>query len=140
MIEKTLTQLQDKLAKKTIKLEKLQRPIEEQSAKEMGLTLVESFYDEANTKPKIRGYVNGDGDKTGEWTRWHENGNIDRKGSYTAGYRTGEWTYWYANGNLESTGIVDNGKRTGEWKVWLDNGTLHKVSQWHNGNEMEVKK
>jgi antitoxin component YwqK of YwqJK toxin-antitoxin module len=107
-----------------------------QLAKEMGLTLVEIFYDEANTKPKIRFYVDGDGNKTGEWTRRYENGNLESTGTYTAGYRTGEWTYWYENGNLESTGSVDNGKRTGEWKVWRDNGLLLSVSQWDKGTEL----
>jgi antitoxin component YwqK of YwqJK toxin-antitoxin module len=63
--------------------------------------LRESFYDEQRTKPCSRGYVDGNGNRTGVWTEWHENGNFRAKGSYNDGYPEGEWTYGYENGSLE---------------------------------------
>ena len=94
-----------------------------------------------------------DGEKTGEWLTYYDNGNIESKGSYISGDKdyiwedkNGLWQYFYKNGILkeegefivyESYGTKKNG-RHGVWKEYHDNGQLkvelqYNARHWSSG-------
>jgi antitoxin component YwqK of YwqJK toxin-antitoxin module len=107
----------------------------------------------ANGTKKSEGSFN-DGKKTGEWTDWYENGEVEAKSSYNDdGNQTGELTFWYENGNVRAkSSFNDNGKLTGEWTVWYENGKIKfkgsynddgnqtgEWTYWYENGEVETK-
>ena len=72
----------------------------------------------------------------GEWTYYHENGQIYVQGRFIDGDgsnlselsgipfngRTGRWTSWHENGQKEAEGTYKDGELDGKWTYWYDNG------------------
>jgi uncharacterized protein len=101
----------------------------------------DSRYSEWNNSQKL---VDGvrinqydyEGNETGYWESYWDNGNLSTKGSYVDGEEDGYWeTYHYNNGQLSSKGGYKNGKRYGKWEYYWDNGNLHMKGNFKNGRE-----
>jgi antitoxin component YwqK of YwqJK toxin-antitoxin module len=69
-----------------------------------------------------------DGNKTGMWESYWDNGDLESKGSYKNGKEEGYWETYHYNGQLESKGNYMDGVRDGYWEIYFDNGNL-----WYKG-------
>jgi antitoxin component YwqK of YwqJK toxin-antitoxin module len=120
----------------TIAISNRQALLTDANYERLGVTQKSLTFYHANGAKKSEGSLN-DGKPTGVWTVWHENGNVDSKGSYNDnGNRTGEWTGWHENGKVKTKGSFNNGKRTGEWTIWYDNGKVNRKGSYNdNGNK-----
>lgn len=74
-------------------------------------------------------YVNGN--KTGAWEEYYENGQLEYAGSFENGRAVGDWTYYYANGQLEAVGLYFEGDQTETWKYYYENGNLKSVDTYY---------
>lgn len=63
-------------------------------------------------------------DYTGNWIRWHNNGQKREEGVYVDGKETGLWTLWHYNGEKYEEGNYMDGRETGKWREWTNNGKL----------------
>jgi antitoxin component YwqK of YwqJK toxin-antitoxin module len=98
------------------------------------------------------------GERTGEWKFYHENGQLESIVKYENGFMgetkyydengqlsligkfeneeaTGEWKSYYENWQLFDIGKYENGKKTGEWKIYDKNGQLKEIGKFENGKE-----
>jgi antitoxin component YwqK of YwqJK toxin-antitoxin module len=69
---------------------------------------------------------NKEGLKTGPWTMYHKNGNIQMTGSFLNDKMNGKWQTFYPEGQLESEGMASEGSKNGVWKFYNINGVLEK--------------
>ncbi len=76
-------------------------------------------------------YINGQ--RTGRWIEWYEDGTKFSEGDYINGQKTGPWTVWYNNENKESEGDYLNDQQTGRWTTWYDNGTKFSEGDYLDG-------
>ena len=91
---------------------------------------------------------NDDEPFTGGVFDFYENGEKELDGNYRKGLMNGEWTYYHENGQIhaqgrfidgdgsnpsELTGIPFNG-RSGRWKFWYENGQKSTEGTYRNGN------
>ena len=60
--------------------------------------------------------------KTGEWNRYYENGQLHITGYYDDNKQTGPWQYFGEKGNIILKGSFKNGARIGEWIAYYNNG------------------
>jgi antitoxin component YwqK of YwqJK toxin-antitoxin module len=74
-----------------------------------------------------------DGNKTGYWEEYHDNGNLWYKGSYKDGEMDGYWVWYHSNGKLDSKGNYVDGERDGIWTDYHDNGQLDSIGSYING-------
>ncbi len=58
------------------------------------------------------------------------------EGTYQDGEATGVWKYYHDNGNMASEGRLVNGLKVGQWKFYNRSGRLMEVIEYENG---EVK-
>ena len=58
----------------------------------------------------------------GPTTRWYENGQKSREGTYTEGKQDGAWTFWYENGQKDEEGTYKDDELDGAWTFWYENG------------------
>jgi len=60
---------------------------------------------------------------TGEYEHYYSNGHLIEKGTYTYnGEKTGLWVTFYENGKPKSKGSYNNGKKVGKWLDWNEQG------------------
>jgi antitoxin component YwqK of YwqJK toxin-antitoxin module len=57
---------------------------------------------------------------TGE--TWHDNGQLESRGTFVDGNRHGVWEYFYDNGQLWARGTYVDGKAHGVWEWFHENG------------------
>jgi len=69
------------------------------------------------------------------WKGWHQNGELEWKGSLVSGRFEGKFTSWYENGTKRATGYYADGFSTDEWKYWHENGEVAAVGSWVGGKE-----
>ena len=89
----------------------------------------------------------------GEWTYYHENGQIMSKGNYKNGDgsypdsftdeykkeyppyggRNGKWTYWFWNGQKINEGTYKDSKWDGKWTQWYENGQKSSEKTYKDG-------
>ena len=66
-----------------------------------------------------------------EHKQYYDNGNLKVTGIYDEnGQKTGEWKSYHENGKLYSVGKFENGKATGKWKFFDENGNLTKTETY----------
>jgi antitoxin component YwqK of YwqJK toxin-antitoxin module len=116
MTEKTLKQLQEKLAKATLKsarkLEKLQMRIEEKEAIANGWEVVVNYHDSERTKLHTRCYVDQQGRKQGLFRLWYSNGKLSMTQEYKDGKRHGRHVdYSREGGHYLTCTYVDDVKQ-----------------------------
>lgn len=61
-------------------------------------------------------------DGSGEWTTWHETGELRHRGNYEAGAMHGTWMTWHSNGKLAQRATFDHGEPTGTFTIWDKDG------------------
>jgi antitoxin component YwqK of YwqJK toxin-antitoxin module len=62
---------------------------------------------------------------TGEFIKYGENGQLEKKGNYKNGKEEGEWVEYYDNGQLFEKGNFKNGEMEGEWIWYSKDGTVY---------------
>ena len=60
--------------------------------------------------------LDANGNRTGLWRGYWDNGKLDYEGNYIAGKATGLWRGYYDNGKLMYEGNYINGLKHGIWK------------------------
>ena len=95
----------------------------------------------------------------GEWTYYHENGQIREQGRFIDGDgstpdgvypdwmadslisilppfdgRSGKWTYWYGDGQKRSEGTYKDGKFDGKLTEWYETGQKERETTYKDGN------
>ncbi len=69
---------------------------------------------------------------------YHDNGQVKAEGQYDAnGNGTGIWKYFWENGKLSHSGKLLGGKRDGEWKFYMKNGFVGDIEFYKNKNKVE---
>jgi len=62
--------------------------------------------------------------KTGQYLKWHRNGQIEYSGNYKNGLRNGLCTSWYDNGQKEAEENWADGQLHGNARYWSPDGSL----------------
>lgn len=122
--------------------------------------LKETYYNYASTIVKESGYIDKNGNPTGEWNYYLENGSLNYIINWTTkftkeyyitgelketrtfnpdtGANTGEWIAYYNNGNIKAKGLYNkNGEKNGEFITYLENGTLIRKELFKKGVKQE---
>jgi antitoxin component YwqK of YwqJK toxin-antitoxin module len=71
--------------------------------------------------------------ETGQWTNWHENGNIEIIGYYVEGRKDSLWQWYDESGILKSTGLYDDGVESGIWMNYYPDGVVSDSGSYHEG-------
>ena len=80
------------------------------------------------------GIITEQGEKTGPWKEYFDNGVLKGKGNYDKDVRVGPWTYYHRNGEIEQTGIYDSlGRNEGVWNWYYASGILHREESFKQG-------
>jgi uncharacterized protein len=80
------------------------------------------------------GVLDGFGKKQGIWKEFYPQGGLRSEGSYRDGIRTGKWTFYYVNGEVEQTGNYNNqGKEHGEWIWYYQGGQTRREESYLSG-------
>ena len=74
------------------------------------------------------------GEPTGTWTFYDENGKQTTKGSFNAqGEKEGTWEWYYSTGTIDEKGTFKNGEKHGNYKAFHPNGLLkYEVNYTHD--------
>ncbi|MBL7888812.1 MAG: hypothetical protein J0L87_01775 [Bacteroidetes bacterium] len=64
------------------------------------------------------------GEKTGEWIRWSEEGKKIAQAFYKEGKKDGLWIVWDANGTKRYEMNYAMGQKVGKWMMWDEQGNL----------------
>ena len=83
-----------------------------------------SYFLNGNTE--IEGGYDANGERTGRWISWYENGKKWSICDYKNGLKHGENIVYYENGNKRYANFYMEGKPSGIWKYWDANGNLQK--------------
>ena len=69
-------------------------------------------------------------------------GTVDglAKGEVKKGIKVGEWSFWHENGQLAAKGIFLNNQMEGSWKHYLEDGTVNWFLTGIYKNGKKVKK
>ena len=94
--------------------------------------LLTAWHDEAAQIKRSEGPAVA-GQKEGEWTWWHPNGNTAVRGSFQDGDETGVWEEWHPNGTKKSTRTWLDGRAEGLVQEWHDNGRLSREATYMQG-------
>ncbi|HIG88006.1 MAG TPA: toxin-antitoxin system YwqK family antitoxin [Planctomycetes bacterium] len=73
------------------------------------------------------------GREEGQWSFFHENGRLERQGSYTSGMKSGVWTGWYPNGAVMRRGSFVGDQPDGLWEEFHPTGVVSARTSWANG-------
>ena len=73
------------------------------------------------------------GQENGEWTQWHENGNIKSVGYYTNGLQDSLWQWYDESGVQTCSGTFLLGKENGNWMHYFPNGLVSDFGAYRNG-------
>ena len=92
------------------------------------------YFDNGNLKSS--GQINKNGNRTGEWNIYYENGQLKLVGKHLDGKLVGEWKSYYDNGQLNSILKFVDGKAVGESKYYHENGDLKGIGNYQNGEQV----
>ena len=85
---------------------------------------------------KITGKSQGtirNGKRDGDWFKYHDNGQLSRKGSYKNGKRDGLVVAYWDNGQLRFEGTFKDGEDDGYHVQYYENGNLWWEQNYKNG-------
>lgn len=74
----------------------------------------------------------------GPYKEYHKTGEIKIVGTYKNGLRSGLWSSWFTNGNLQSEVEYKQGKEYGEYQVFYEEGQLKIKGQYNEGKEIGI--
>jgi antitoxin component YwqK of YwqJK toxin-antitoxin module len=72
----------------------------------------------------------------GEYIEYFDNGSLKEKGNYSNdgnNWRTGKWTSYHKNKNIDEVGIYTNGRKDSTWNEYYENGKIELISNYSNG-------
>jgi antitoxin component YwqK of YwqJK toxin-antitoxin module len=112
------------------------------SGESRGVRVETEYWDPpANTRKKSEGKTDY-GRKIGEWTYWHENGSVSRKGAFVDGLEQGLFTSYYPSEDPTALGAkteetnYEQGVRHGSMKLWFPNGQLALEETYEKGKKV----
>lgn len=80
------------------------------------------------------GIITEQGEKTGPWKEYFENGVLKAEGLYDHDVKTGPWTFFHRNGVVEQIGTYDSlGRTIGEWKWYYSSKILQRRENFKEG-------
>ena len=80
------------------------------------------------------------GIQKGQWTTFHDNGNVESIGFYNEnGKKDGNWTYNHSDGKLRSNGLYRNGEKNGLWVSMHSNGQIEYKEDFFEGIPKDKK-
>jgi len=86
------------------------------------------YYDPEDTlKLYSRGCYDADGNQTGIYEEWYENGKRKLKSEFLKGYKNGKTTIWKKDGTIEKEVEYKEGLRHGVSKFYFDDGELEGI-------------
>lgn len=71
--------------------------------------------------------------ETGDWTSWHENGQIKSTGYYTEGQKDSLWQWYDESGILSGTGMFKDGVENGTWMHYYPDGIVSDSGTYLDG-------
>jgi antitoxin component YwqK of YwqJK toxin-antitoxin module len=74
---------------------------------------------------------------TGE--TWHDNCQLESRGTFVDGNRHGVWEYFYDNGQLRSHSTYVDGKAHGVWEWFHENGQLWAHGTYEHGELIKTE-
>jgi len=80
-----------------------------------------------------------EGDLSGPWRSWHENGQAEQVGEFTSGKETGKWTTWDWDGKKLEEGNALDGQRQGEWTYWDGEGDVPAGASYNRGQLVDAR-
>ena len=89
-------------------------------------------YDEFGTL-LAQGLFDAQGNRTGKWTFFYDDGSISGKGSYQNNQKTGTWEFFYRDGKPEQKGDFVNDKPEGYWVLYYISGAVLREENYHFG-------
>jgi antitoxin component YwqK of YwqJK toxin-antitoxin module len=87
-----------------------------------GLRLGEWTFWHRNQSVEKKGRYDDQGRETGDWVEYYPNQVEKARMSYVAGQLDGPMQVWHDKGTLASKGLYSGGKRVGLWETFHDNG------------------
>lgn len=81
----------------------------------------------------IENYVNGKED--GEWKKFYASNKVKEKRFFTNGQKTGEYIAWWENGNKQLHYFFLADEYEGTCKEWNEAGMLNKIMNYKKGHE-----
>jgi antitoxin component YwqK of YwqJK toxin-antitoxin module len=78
-------------------------------------------------------YVNGKGNKDGEYKVFYENKNIASIHEFKNGKYHGKYQSWYENGTERDKCVHKNGKIDGKYQSWYEDGNKQEECNYKNG-------
>ncbi len=79
-----------------------------------------TFWHENGQMQSLQSYVKGVED--GVWQWWDEHGTFIKEGHYKSGLPHGRWTFYYQNGQPSQEGDFAFARKDGRWVSWYENG------------------
>ena len=73
------------------------------------------------------------GIRHGPFAQYHDNGQLEIKGTYIGGKRDGPWVFYHDNGQLWVEGTLKVGVKDGLWISYYENGQLAYKGSFLNG-------
>ena len=97
-------------------------------------------FSDAPFNGEVTGRLQGrmkNGKKYGPWNNFHENGQLNIKGTYKDGKWDGPWfRYYHKNGQLMQKGTYKDGKEDGPWVGYYRNGQLSGRVTYKDGKQV----
>ncbi len=80
-----------------------------------------------------QGLFDEQGNRTGKWTLFYDDGKIMGTGSYLKNLKTGLWEYYYRDGNQEQKGEYRDDKPEGYWVWYYASGKILREENYEFG-------
>ena len=100
---------------------------------EAGADLTVEWYDPETKMVKKSEGRQEYGREEGQWSYFHENGSLERQGSFVSGMKSGVWTGWYPNGAVMRRGSFVGDQPDGLWEEFHPTGVISARTSWANG-------
>jgi antitoxin component YwqK of YwqJK toxin-antitoxin module len=76
-----------------------------------------------------------DGKEHGEWRKYYSSNKIKERRFFTNGQKTGEYIAWWENGNKQLQYLFVADEYEGTCKEWSETGFLNKIMKYKKGHE-----
>ncbi|MDG1482670.1 MAG: caspase family protein [Myxococcota bacterium] len=74
-----------------------------------------------------------DGNPSGEWVFYYDNGQPHSTGQFSNGVAEGDWMWWYPDGQKRMRGELQGEARMGTWLEWYASGKRKSKTEYTNG-------
>jgi antitoxin component YwqK of YwqJK toxin-antitoxin module len=84
-------------------------------------------------KQKCQGMVDSAGSQIGNWTFYHENGEVESLGSFINGKNEGVWNFYDTTGNKLKEVVYQNGIYNGKYADYKPTGEINSIGYYKKG-------